>query len=631
MLNFRSKIRSFSNKYSVLVLSIAIGLYTLLLSILSLKKYYNFSYNAYDLAIFNQVFFNTLHGDWFAGTVNQNIYLADHFAPIIFLLLPIYWFRQSPETLLILQSLLLGLSAWPIYLIAKKVSKEKFIALAASLMWLLNPFVHTANVFEFHLLPLAVFFVFWTIYFYKQKSFKLFILFFILSLLVREDISLILIAFSWLAILHRRSAKWKLFSFILPLIYFVVSLKIISHFSLAGAYKFFAYYGWLGGESPVDIFIAWLTHPLQFVFHILNINNFASIAVLMLPVLFLPFLKSRYLALAFIPFLQILLSAGGFNFMAYSAHYTLLFMPGIFTALIFGLRRIYRQEKFSGSKHIYQNIGFASIVFVITVIYFAIFMSPVREIVGKEYPWSLTTARQEFFAQVPEQASLVAESTFLAQASSRPTLYTLTGAYFGCGQFCSFEFVMPPVDYILIDNSQFIVTMLEREQAHFLEYKRDNITSNWRQNLENYSLVKIWNNLMLWQNKENTTQESIKVFDTTEKTVDFISDDFLVSSNFSDDVLQLSLQKKHTEDNLYLVRFYGKSYNFDLPLDYGLFSEKEWPENELINFYYYLSADVEAYQIFSYTGVNAMSLTKDVWPKLDVKEETSIMDLLGDR
>ena len=136
---------------------------------------------------------------------------------------------------------------------------------------------------------------------------------------------------------------------------------------------------------------------------------------------------------------------------------------------------------------------------------------------------------------------------------------------------------------------------------------------------------------MLWQNKENTTQESIKVFDTTEKTVDFISDDFLVSSNFSDDVLQLSLQKKHTEDNLYLVRFYGKSYNFDLPLDYGLFSEKEWPENELINFYYYLSADVEAYQIFSYTGVNAMSLTKDVWPKLDVKEETSIMDLLGDR
>jgi uncharacterized membrane protein len=631
MPNFSSKIRDFSNKYSVLVLSIAMVLYTLLFSLLSLKKYYNFSYNAYDLAIFNQVFFNTLHGDWFAGTVNQNIYLADHLAPIIFLLLPFYWIKQSPETLLVLQSAILALSAWPIYLIAKNIIKEKFIALIVSLMWLLNPFIHTANAFEFHLLPIAVLLVFWTFYFYQKKSFKLFVLFFVLALFTREDISLILLAFAWLAVLGRRDIKWKLFSFILPIVYFVAALKVVSYFSVAGSYKFFAYYGWLGGESPGGILISWLTHPLQFIFHVLHINNFASIAVLMLPVLFLPFLKSRYLSLACIPFLQILLSSGGFNFMAYSAHYTLLFMPGIFIALIYGLKRINRQEKFPGSKHIYQNIGFASIVFVITVVYFSIFMSPAKDIIKKQYPQTLTTARQEFFAQVPSQARLVAESTFIAQASSRSTLYTLTGAYFGCGQFCSFEFVMPPVDYILVDNSQFIVTMLEREQAHFLEYKRDGITTNWRTILEDYSLVKVWNNLTLWQNKQNTDQESIKLFEGIKKSGDFSSEDFLVSSDFSGGVLQLSLQKKHTEDNIYLVRFYGKNYDFDMPLDYGLLSEKEWPEDEVVSFYYYLSADIKSYQIFSYQGVNAMSLTKDVWPKLELSEETEIMDLLGDR
>ena len=79
------------------------------------------------------------------------------------------------------------------------------------------------------------------------------------------------------------------------------------------------------------------------------------------------------------------------------------------------------------------------------------------------------------------------------------------------------------------------------------------------------------------------------------------------------------------------MRFYGRNYDFDMPLDYGVFSEKDWPENELVHFYYYLSSDINSYQIFSYQGINAISLIKDVVPKLELTEETELRDLSSDK
>ena len=111
-------------KHSNKILWISIFIYILLFSFLSLKKYYAFGYNAFDLAIFNQVFFNTLDGRWFEMTINLNSYLADHFTPIIILLLPVYKLWPRAETLLILQSIVLGLSAWPLYKISRHVKKK---------------------------------------------------------------------------------------------------------------------------------------------------------------------------------------------------------------------------------------------------------------------------------------------------------------------------------------------------------------------------------------------------------------------------------------------------------------------------------------------------------------------------
>src|SRR3989338_2070052 len=110
-----------------LILFLAMVLYIVGFIYFSFWKYDNFLYNGRDLAIFNQVFYNSLNSfsqgtsGLFASSIQGHNFLGDHFTPIVILLLPFYYLWQSPKTLLVLQTIVLALSAVPVYLIAKFV------------------------------------------------------------------------------------------------------------------------------------------------------------------------------------------------------------------------------------------------------------------------------------------------------------------------------------------------------------------------------------------------------------------------------------------------------------------------------------------------------------------------------
>jgi len=159
-----NKILNFIEKNSQKLLWLGIFIYTLVFSIISIWKLNGYLYNGLDLAIFNNVFYNTLHSNWFWSSIQGHSYLGDHFTPILFLLLPIYAIWQSPEMLLILQSIFLGLAAWPIYKISQLVLRDNKLAIGIGILWLINPLVHNINLFEFHLiawLPLTILFLFY--------------------------------------------------------------------------------------------------------------------------------------------------------------------------------------------------------------------------------------------------------------------------------------------------------------------------------------------------------------------------------------------------------------------------------------------------------------------------------------
>ena len=287
------------------IIAILIIVYLVFAFSICLFKYQTFKYNALDLAIFNQVFYNSSLGNLFNFTIHPTSYLGDHFTPIILLLLPFYALFKSPITLLFLQSLFLALAAIPLYLIAKK-HLNPWQTLIVIIIYLFNPVLLNLNLFEFHLLALVPFFIFWTFYFYQNNQFKPFLALAILSLLIREDISFIIFMFGFVAILDKKKLKWILTPAILGVLYFFTALKIVAHYSAAQTYKFLVYYQWLG-ETPKEIFINFFLKPYLVLEHIFTLANLELILGFFLVFLFIPLYRPKYLMLALGMFMQIIL------------------------------------------------------------------------------------------------------------------------------------------------------------------------------------------------------------------------------------------------------------------------------------------------------------------------------------
>ena len=66
-------------------------------------------YTFYDLAIYDQLFWNTLHGRFFITSLDAiHFSLGIHFSPIMLIYLPLYAIRPSPTTLLVARTMLLA-------------------------------------------------------------------------------------------------------------------------------------------------------------------------------------------------------------------------------------------------------------------------------------------------------------------------------------------------------------------------------------------------------------------------------------------------------------------------------------------------------------------------------------------
>ncbi|WP_337860796.1 DUF2079 domain-containing protein [Ferroplasma sp.] len=165
-------------------------------SFYSIMKAYTINAYAWDLGLYSQAFYSTLHGKLFYTNLLGESYLAEHFSPFMFLLLPIFYIFPSPYTLLAIQSVFISLAAIPLYYLSSiifsrinsessfmKKNSDKYSFLIA-VAFLLSPLTESPVYFDFHLMIFLPFFYFMSIYFYLKKKlfWNLIFLVFIVSL-----------------------------------------------------------------------------------------------------------------------------------------------------------------------------------------------------------------------------------------------------------------------------------------------------------------------------------------------------------------------------------------------------------------------------------------------------------------
>ena len=113
-----SRWRQQLREHSILLGGTAV--WTVVLAVYAILRHERLNSTVFDLGIKSQVIWNTWQGRWFASSIEVEHYLGDHVQFIFLLLAPLYGLWDNVNIMLIVQSLLLGLGAIPVYRIAQR-------------------------------------------------------------------------------------------------------------------------------------------------------------------------------------------------------------------------------------------------------------------------------------------------------------------------------------------------------------------------------------------------------------------------------------------------------------------------------------------------------------------------------
>lgn len=164
-------------------------------SFVSLLKHYAYNTYAADLGIYAQTLNSTLQGNILYNSPEGMNTLGYHFSPILLLLVPIFWLAPHIETLLIVQSIVLGASGCLAYKLARAYKLGHGTALVVEVLFFASPLVWGVNLWDFHPVAFAVPALLIMLIGLAQRRWKVFAAGLLLSLMTREDVLIVLAVF----------------------------------------------------------------------------------------------------------------------------------------------------------------------------------------------------------------------------------------------------------------------------------------------------------------------------------------------------------------------------------------------------------------------------------------------------
>jgi uncharacterized membrane protein len=316
-----------------------ITLYIVTFAWLALLRHASFDSEGFDLGVYDQVVWNTLHGRpfFYTSTGRPLLHLSNHASLILVLVAPFYLVYSGPQTLLILQAAAVGLGGLPLFWLAREKLGSAFAGLSVLGAYLLFPPLQVALLSDFHPPVLAVCFLNYAFYFLEKRRALLCLLCAILAMLCKEQIPLVVVTLGMYALLVRRA--WRLGTVLVAIgmIWFlVVMYVVIPAFSVTGSHIFLDYYAWLG-DTPLEIVVNTLTQPDKVITALWQPDRLAYLRDLLVPWAGLPIIG--------LPALLIGLPAFGINLLsdnpamhdATRGHYSADVAPWLAWGALFGL------------------------------------------------------------------------------------------------------------------------------------------------------------------------------------------------------------------------------------------------------------------------------------------------------
>lgn len=349
------------NHWDLILVGIFAAVYIAIFSSLSILRHQAFASN-FDLANMSQTVWNTLHGRPFAlsaaeGTVSR---FSIHADLILILLSPLYLIYERSITLLVAQSFFLGIGAFPVYLLSRKILENestrdssdgrpkdkkyvifyKILSLVLVLVYLLNPSMQWTNIYDFHGVALAIPFLLLTFYFAYTRRWKSFWVFVFLSLITKEEISLLIASIGIVLFFVFKEKVRGALAFCIGITWFLLMIFVVMPYFSSNneVWSVKSLYTPViqkvsVSDTPAklaDVFRGYFLTPVAFNYYTALLKPFAFVPILGLP----------WLLLATPEFAVNLLSTNA-QMQALTFHYHSGITPFLVIANIFGLKYLF--------------------------------------------------------------------------------------------------------------------------------------------------------------------------------------------------------------------------------------------------------------------------------------------------
>jgi len=325
------------------------------MSVFALHRFYTF-YASYDQGLFDQLFWNTVQGNFFQSSLSSGqssafikdgqiqtvfyCHLGQHFVIDFLLWMPIYALFPTGATLVVLQVALITAAGLVLYALARHHLQQSIaVLIAASFYGAYAVIAPTfSNFYEHCQIPLFVFSLLLAL---EKRKWGLFWLFVILTLGIREDTGIILFGIGLYLALIRRYPRLGVALCLLGFSYItLVTNTIMPLFSNDNSRLYLSEYFSKfvpGNNSPSTLQLLWgiLTHPQELFMSLFTPVDRRIIYFLgqWLPLAFIPAISPTAWTVAAPPLLVLLIQERKMA-LGMSVRYALTVVPGLFYGTI---------------------------------------------------------------------------------------------------------------------------------------------------------------------------------------------------------------------------------------------------------------------------------------------------------
>jgi len=311
--------------------------YFALYATLSIYRFANFRAPGVDIAIFDQAVWLLSRFEGFTSTIRGMNIFGDHFAPILFMLAPLYWVKGNVQALLVVQTAALALGALPLYLVARDRLESRPLALVVAGAYLAYPALGHMNLFDFHPETIALCFLLFAVLALERRRFGWVYALCLGALFCKEDMALAVFVLGLIVYFRYDRRAGRIIAAGTALYLLVVVLLVIPALGPEG----FQYSGRLTqfGDTPLEAVRNFFLRPLRTLGIVLTRQNLGYALALLAPVAFLCLL-SPVLLLPALPAFAINIISDLPEQHTILFHYTAAIVPFVFVALVFGLRKV---------------------------------------------------------------------------------------------------------------------------------------------------------------------------------------------------------------------------------------------------------------------------------------------------